>query len=80
MIHYGEVRHFNKGDNVIRAIPKFNKPIDPHMEPDALIDSIVITHQNGDQRQLEILKNEIVHRYTGAKYSTWMQGVGAGSY
>lgn len=79
MIHYGEIRFFNRGDNVIRAIPKFNKAIDPSLEPDALIDQIVITKMDGDQRQLEILKAEIQKTYTGAKYSTWMRGIGAGS-
>ena len=76
MIQYGEIRHFNRGENVIRAIPKFNTPIDPDLTPDALIDSVVITHMNGDSKnELESLKNEIQQKYTGAKYSVWMQGV-----
>lgn len=79
MITYGEIRHFNQGDNVIRAIPKFKKPIDPDLDPDALISEVVITHMNGpDSAQLTKLKAEIQQRYIGAKYSVWMRGVGAG--
>lgn len=76
MITYGEIRHFSTdGVNAIRAVPKFAVPIDPDLEPDALIASVVITGMTGDQHALERLKADVQKTYVGAKYSTWRRGV-----
>lgn len=72
MIQYGDIRHFTTdGVNTIKAVPKFAVPIDPDLEPDALIASVVITGMNGEQAALEKLKAHVQQLYVGAKYSTW---------
>jgi len=64
-ITFGGERKFVDGDSVIRAVPK--------LDGDSITE-VTITHMNGEQRILDHLITTIRNRYTGALYSTWLQG------
>ena len=63
---WGDIRTFKEGKNKVRAVPKLDAK---------KIEEIVITHMDGDRRELEVLVAKVKQTYTGALYSTWEQGM-----